>query len=535
MVSRGTHATAKPSSAPPGSCFRTGPAFAELRIPCLWNPFGGCSVTLVSPEYAKRPVKPLDKEAALVEINAFRAANGREPLVLESVFARPPRKCNPRRKPHEAASAIPGMTGRSRCNAPRAQATTPRSPRRTSPQDKNPSAMRSDLEGKLRPSHQSLASQCQRYRRGDGQEQQAAAPIGPWFSPANRRSCAACLHLTLNPVRQWRPWSCSPGAVIPCRKTPIRVFRAETVPWTDPLLLEDQLNDKERKLCHAVRAYCAERLLPRIVEAARNERFDREIVAELGARGWLGSTIDGYGCAPGNYVAYGLIARELERIDSTYRTVLSVQSSLVMHPIHSFGTEEQKAKYLPKLAKGEWIGCFGLTEPGSGSDPASLQTRARSASGGYMLSGTKSWISHSPAADVLHRLGQDRRRRHPRLHSGARHERDSHAEDRRQALNARLHHGADRHGGRVRAGGKSAHGRLWPEGRIQLPQPGALRHRLGGDGRGRGLLDARKELCAQSRPVRTAARRRTADPVAARRYAERDRARAPGRHSGSDA
>lgn len=175
----------------------------------------------------------------------------------------------------------------------------------------------------------------------------------------------------------------------------------ETVAWADPLLLEDQLHDDERELCHAVRAYCTERLLPRIVEAARNERFDREIVVELGARGYLGSTIEGYGCAPGNHVAYGLIARELERIDSTYRTILSVQSSLVMYPIHSFGTEAQKAKYLPKFASGEWIGCFGLTEPGSGSDPGSLETRARSVSGGYILSGTKSWISHSPVADVL--------------------------------------------------------------------------------------------------------------------------------------
>jgi glutaryl-CoA dehydrogenase len=175
----------------------------------------------------------------------------------------------------------------------------------------------------------------------------------------------------------------------------------EAAPWSDPLLLEDQLDDKERELCHAVRAYCAERLLPRIVEAARHECFDREIVNELGARGWLGSSIDGYGCAPGNYVAYGLIARELERIDSTYRTVLSVQSSLVMFSIHQFGTEEQKPKYLPKLARGEWLGCFGLTEPGSGSDPASLQTRATSVDGGYILSGTKSWISHSPAAELL--------------------------------------------------------------------------------------------------------------------------------------
>src|SRR5262245_42745854 len=303
---------------------------------------------------------------------------------------------------------------------------------------------------------------------------------------------------------------------------------SEPVPWADPLLLEDQLTDEERKLSHAVRAYCAERLLPRIVEAARNERFDREVVAELGARGWLGPTIEPHGCAPGNFVAYGLIARELERIDSTHRTVLSVQSSLVMHPIHSFGTKAQKAKYLPKLAKGEWLGCFGLTEPGSGSDPASLQTRAKSVSGGYMLSGTKSWISHSPAADVFIRLGQDRRRRHPWPYSGARHERAHHAEDRRQALDARLHHGADRHGKRIRAGGQSARRRLWPQGRIELPDPGALRHRLGGDGcRGR-LLDALKGLCAQSRPVRTPARRRPVDPVTVRRHAKRDRARVAG-------
>ncbi|HEX2448766.1 MAG TPA: acyl-CoA dehydrogenase [Methyloceanibacter sp.] len=175
----------------------------------------------------------------------------------------------------------------------------------------------------------------------------------------------------------------------------------EAFQWADPLLLEGQLDESERRLCHAVRAYATDRLAPRIVDAARNERFDREIVAELGARGYLGPTIEGYGCAPGNYVVYGLIARELERIDSTHRTVLSVQSSLVMYPIHNFGTEEQKAKYLPKLAKGEWIGCFGLTEPNSGSDPASLQTRARSVTDGYILTGTKSWISHSPVAEVL--------------------------------------------------------------------------------------------------------------------------------------
>src|SRR5262245_19943573 len=187
----------------------------------------------------------------------------------------------------------------------------------------------------------------------------------------------------------------------PMQKDADRTLQSETDPWTDPLLLEDQLTDDARTFGHAVRGYCAERLLPRIVEDARNERFDRGVVAELGARGWLDPTIEPHGCAPGNYVAYWLIARELERIDSTHRTVLSVQSSLVMHPIENFGTEAQKAKYLPKLAKGEWLGCFGLTELQSGSDPASLQTRAKAASGGYRLSGTKSWISHSPAADVF--------------------------------------------------------------------------------------------------------------------------------------
>jgi glutaryl-CoA dehydrogenase len=184
--------------------------------------------------------------------------------------------------------------------------------------------------------------------------------------------------------------------VIRCRKTPVRRKARRSL---GPTLSCSKISSTTKSANYVTP--CALIAPSRIVEAARNERFDREIVAELGARGWLGPTIESYGCAPGNYVAYGLIARELERIDSTHRTVLSVQSSLVMHPIESFGTEAQKAKYLPKLAKGEWIGCFGLTEPGSGSDPASLQTRAKSVSGGYRLSGTKSWISHSPVADVF--------------------------------------------------------------------------------------------------------------------------------------
>jgi glutaryl-CoA dehydrogenase len=171
--------------------------------------------------------------------------------------------------------------------------------------------------------------------------------------------------------------------------------------WDDPFLLEDQLGEDERMVRDSARAYCQERLLPRVLEATRKEKFDREIMDELGALGFLGSTIDGYGCAGVNHVCYGLVAREVERVDSGYRSAMSVQSSLVMHPIHAYGTEAQRQKYLPKLAKGEWVGCFGLTEPNHGSDPGSMQTRAAKASGGYVLTGSKMWITNSPIADVF--------------------------------------------------------------------------------------------------------------------------------------
>jgi glutaryl-CoA dehydrogenase len=171
--------------------------------------------------------------------------------------------------------------------------------------------------------------------------------------------------------------------------------------WDDPLLLEEQLTDDERMVRDAARAYCQEKLMPRVLEAHRHERFDRAIVSEMGKLGFLGSTISGYGCAGVNYVSYGLLARELERVDSGYRSTMSAQSSLVMHPIHEFGSEAQRRKYLPRLATGEWVGCFGLTEPDSGSDPFSMVTRARKADGGYLLQGTKMWISNAPIADVL--------------------------------------------------------------------------------------------------------------------------------------
>src|SRR5229473_4992090 len=144
--------------------------------------------------------------------------------------------------------------------------------------------------------------------------------------------------------------------------------------WADPLLVEDLLSEEERLIRDSARAYCQEKLLPRVLTANREERFDREIMNEMGELGFLGSTIDGYGCAGANYVSYGLIAREVERVDSGYRSAMSVQSSLVMHPIHEFGSEAQRQKYLPKLASGEWVGCFGLTEPDHGSDPAGMTT-----------------------------------------------------------------------------------------------------------------------------------------------------------------
>jgi glutaryl-CoA dehydrogenase len=171
--------------------------------------------------------------------------------------------------------------------------------------------------------------------------------------------------------------------------------------WSDPLLLEDQLTPEERMVRDAARVYCQDRLLPRVIEANRKERFDREIMNELGELGLLGSTLQGYGCAGVNHVCYGLVAREVERIDSGYRSAMSVQSSLVMYPIFAYGSAAQRERYLPRLATGEWIGCFGLTEPDHGSDPGGMATRAVKVDGGYRLTGSKMWITNSPIADVF--------------------------------------------------------------------------------------------------------------------------------------
>lgn len=171
--------------------------------------------------------------------------------------------------------------------------------------------------------------------------------------------------------------------------------------WDDPLLFEDQLTEEERLIQDSVREFAQEKLQPRVIQAFSDESVDTTIMQEMGEAGLLGATIQGYGCAGVNYVSYGLIMRELERVDSGYRSLASVQSSLSMHAINAYGSEAQKEKFLPKMATGEWIGCFGLTEPNHGSDPGSMDTRAKKADGGYILKGSKMWITNSPVADVF--------------------------------------------------------------------------------------------------------------------------------------
>ncbi|MCB1511419.1 MAG: acyl-CoA dehydrogenase family protein, partial [Hyphomicrobiaceae bacterium] len=172
--------------------------------------------------------------------------------------------------------------------------------------------------------------------------------------------------------------------------------------WEDPFLLEDQLTEEERMVRDTAHEYCQSKLLPRVTGAYLNEHTDREIFNEMGELGLLGITIpEKYGCAGANYVSYGLVAREVERVDSGYRSMNSVQSSLVMYPIYTYGSEAQRMKYLPKLATGEWVGCFGLTEPDAGSDPGGMKTRAEKVADGYRLTGSKMWISNSPIADVF--------------------------------------------------------------------------------------------------------------------------------------
>jgi len=171
--------------------------------------------------------------------------------------------------------------------------------------------------------------------------------------------------------------------------------------WDDPFLLDEQLTDEERMVRDSARTYCQEKLMPRVRDSFRHEKFDREVMNEMGAMGFLGPTIEGYGCAGVNHVCYGLIAREVERVDSGYRSASGVQSSLVMYPIHAYGSEAQRQKYLPKLASGEWVGCFGLTEPNNGSDPGGMQTRARKVDGGFVLNGVKTLVPRAAEAELF--------------------------------------------------------------------------------------------------------------------------------------
>lgn len=180
-----------------------------------------------------------------------------------------------------------------------------------------------------------------------------------------------------------------------------KVKQWQQLDWQDPFLLEQQLSDEQRMVRDSARQYAQEQLQPRVRDAFRSESTDPAIFREMGALGLLGSTIEGYGCPGVDYISYGLIAREVERVDSGYRSMMSVQSSLVMYPIYAYGSEAQRQKYLPRLASGEWIGCFGLTEPDHGSDPGGMLTRARSVDGGYRITGSKMWISNSPIADVF--------------------------------------------------------------------------------------------------------------------------------------
>src|SRR6266513_1800827 len=172
--------------------------------------------------------------------------------------------------------------------------------------------------------------------------------------------------------------------------------------WDDPFMLDEQLTEDERMIRDTARAYAQDKLQPRVTKAYLEEKVDRDIFHEMGELGLIGITLpEEYGCANASYVAYGLVAREIERVDSGYRSMNSVQSSLVMHPIYAYGDENQRRKYLPKLATGEWIGCFGLTEPDAGSDPQAMRSKAEKAKDGYWLTGAKTWITNSPLADIL--------------------------------------------------------------------------------------------------------------------------------------
>ena len=269
--------------------------------------------------------------------------------------------------------------------------------------------------------------------------------------------------------------------------------------WSDPLLLDQQLTDEERMVRDTARAYCQDKLAPRVLEVFRHEKTDVAIFRELGELDMLGIVIpEAYGGAGLGYVSYGLVAREVERVDSGFRSMMSVQGSLVMVPINEFGTEAQKQKYLPKLATGEWIGCFGLTEPNHGSDPGGMTTRAKKVDGGFSLTGTKSWITNSPIADVFIVWAKDDDGRDPRVHAREGLEGPDGAADSRQGRPAHEHHRRDRDGRRVLSRRERVPGGPRAEGPVHVPEQRALRHRVGRARRGRRLLASRARRTCSS-------------------------------------
>ena len=278
--------------------------------------------------------------------------------------------------------------------------------------------------------------------------------------------------------------------------------------WEDALRLDQQLTEEERAIRDAAREYCQDKLFPRVIEANRHEKFHREIMNEMGEMGFLGATLEGYGCAGVNYVSYGLIAREVERVDSGYRSAFSVQSSLVMYPIWDFGSEAQKQKYLPKLRSGELVGCFGLTEPDAGSDPASMRTRAKKVDGGYVLNGSKTWITNAAIADVFVVWAKDDAGdiRGFILEKGMKGLSAPKIEGKFSLRASRHRH--DHDGRRLGSRGRDAARRQRPARPLLLPEQCALRHRLGRTGRRRILLAGRARLHDAAHHVRQARSRR---------------------------
>src|ERR1043166_5275931 len=294
--------------------------------------------------------------------------------------------------------------------------------------------------------------------------------------------------------------------------------------WEDPLDLEGELTEEERMVRDTARGYAQDKLFPRVLKAYREESFDRAIIAEMGALGLIGATVpEAYGGAGLGYVAYGLIAREIETVDSGYRSAMSVQSSLVMHPIYSYGSEAQRRGWLPKLPSGGSAGCFGAAGAGLRLRPR-LDGDARREGRRRLCAHRRQDVDHQ-RADRRRRGGVGQaRRRHPRLHRRAGYPRILHAEDRGQAVVARLGHRRDRAGKLRRAGREPAAEREGPRRPVRLPQHGALRHRLGRDGRGGILLASRAPIRARSQAVRPAFGGQSAGAEEARRHADRDHA-----------